>query len=161
MIWIFLISRYFWVCYFVPMALWAFWYRPSPFDDWNDKPLKILVNNQGWSLEGALFCQNPQMGFCKEIPMSPRIGIIIAIGLWSGIIPSHLVEIVVISCVCRSKAHVFSILEKTPYMIWILISKIFFGSKFWTLEFLWAKCKLICVYCISRLCFVISKICKF
>ena len=74
-----------------------------------------MVNNQGWSLEGALFCRNPQMGFCKEIPMSPRIGIINAIGLWSGIIPSHLVEIVVISCVCRSKAHVFFHIRKENY----------------------------------------------
>jgi hypothetical protein len=55
-------------------------------NEWNDKPLKIMMINQGWSLKRALFCQNSQMGFWKEIPMSPRIGIVNAIGLWSGII---------------------------------------------------------------------------
>ncbi len=56
--------------------------------------------------KGLSFCQNSQMGFWKEIPMSPRIGIVNAIGLWSGNIPFHLVELVLVSYGCMSKANV-------------------------------------------------------
>ena len=59
---------------------------------WND--------NQGWSLKKALLPMPQKIfwGFWEEIPMSLRIGIqnLGAIGLWSGSISIHLLEMMII-----------------------------------------------------------------
>ena len=62
--------------------------------------------NQGWSLERALFLPKFSNGILERNTDEPENWHSNAIGLWSGNIPFHLVELVLVSYGCMSKANV-------------------------------------------------------